>query len=299
MDRASRALARGVPPGVPASYRALADHGDVPHSTLHHRARGRRSREEKAQRQQYLYPYEEDVIVKYLLQMSDLGYPIRIKFFPSLAFRVTRHRPATDRPLKPPDRHWPKALEKRHPELIARRLKALDWNRHEKNTYRKIVHWFEVIKDILQDPAVLTENVYNMDETGVMLSMLGSVKVLVGKDDMRDYRGARVKRTTVTAIECISGDGRYLNPQYAGLAIRSFFCLRIEDVSNTVQTDRCIYITTVRVTVMPSWGRMGCPSAPVGGNRPNNQRVERPTVCGDTLYCGDQGTFYTCPSMCL
>lgn len=53
---------------------------------------------------------------------------------------------------------------------------------------------------------------YNMDETGVMLSKQGSVKVLVGKDDIRDYRGARVKRKMVTAIECISSDGRYLNP---------------------------------------------------------------------------------------
>jgi hypothetical protein len=51
-----------------------------------------------------------------------------------------------------------------------------------------------------------------MDETGVMLSMQGSVKVLVGKDDMRDYRGARVKRETITAIECISADGRSLKP---------------------------------------------------------------------------------------
>jgi hypothetical protein len=51
-----------------------------------------------------------------------------------------------------------------------------------------------------------------MNETGVMLSMPGSVKVLVGKDDTRDYRGARVKRTTVTAIEYISADNRYLNP---------------------------------------------------------------------------------------
>jgi hypothetical protein len=39
-----------------------------------------------------------------------------------------------------------------------------------------------------------------MDETGVMLSMLGSVKVLVGKDDIRGHRGASVKRTIVTAI---------------------------------------------------------------------------------------------------
>lgn len=89
---------------------------------------------------------------------------------------------------------------------------ALDWNRHEKNIYPKSAHWFEVIGGVLQDPAILAENVYNMDETGVMLSMLGSVKVLVSKDDKRKYRGARVKRTTVTAIECISGDGRHLNP---------------------------------------------------------------------------------------
>jgi hypothetical protein len=51
-----------------------------------------------------------------------------------------------------------------------------------------------------------------MDETGVMLSMPGSVKVLIGKNNLRGYRGGRVKRTVVTAIECVSGDGRYLNP---------------------------------------------------------------------------------------
>jgi hypothetical protein len=55
-DRASQVLAHGVSPGMPQSYRALADHGGVPHSTLHHRARGRRSREQKAESQQYLTP---------------------------------------------------------------------------------------------------------------------------------------------------------------------------------------------------------------------------------------------------
>jgi len=48
MDRASRALARGVLSSVPALYRALADHGDVSYSTLHHRARGRLSIKDKA-----------------------------------------------------------------------------------------------------------------------------------------------------------------------------------------------------------------------------------------------------------
>jgi hypothetical protein len=151
-------------------------------------------------------------VVEFILQMADLGTPIRIKYIPAIAFSATRHRSEADRPIKPPGPNWSKALENRHPDLKARSVKALDWNRHDKNIYNKVEHWFEVICKVLEDPAITAENVYNMDETGVMLSMLGSVKVLVGKDDMRNYRGARVKRTMVTAIECISADGRYLDP---------------------------------------------------------------------------------------
>ena len=64
----------------------------------------------------------------------------------------------------------------------------------------------------LNSPLILPENVYNMDETGVLLSVLNSLKVLVGKNELRSYRGAGVKRTLITAIECISEDGRYLHP---------------------------------------------------------------------------------------
>jgi hypothetical protein len=67
-----------------------------------------------------------------------------------------------------------------------------------------------VIRKVLQDSAILPKNVYNIDKTGVMLYILNSVKVLIGKDDPRDYRGAGVKRTTVTTIECISINSRSL-----------------------------------------------------------------------------------------
>jgi hypothetical protein len=88
----------------------------------------------------------------------------------------------------------------------------MDWNRHDKNIYEKITHWFEIIEKELRKPDIVPGNVFNMDETGIMLSMQGSAKVLVGKDDMRDYRGSRVKRTTVTAIECVSASGESLKP---------------------------------------------------------------------------------------
>jgi hypothetical protein len=136
-----------------------------------------------------------------------------MKCVPLLAFIIRRRRSSTkDEAIKRPGKNWAKAFEKRHPELVSRKVKAVDWKRHDNNIDDKIIHWFEVIGKELQDPAILLENVYNMDETGVMLCLLGSVKVLVSKNDSRDYRGAGVKRTMVTAIECISADGRCLPP---------------------------------------------------------------------------------------
>ncbi|KAH9867423.1 hypothetical protein IAQ61_008016 [Plenodomus lingam] len=107
---------------------------------------------------------------------------------------------APSAPSKPPGKNWPQLFYKRYPELKPSKASALDWNRYD--IFDKVIHWFEVIGEVLQDPAVLQENVYNMDETGVMLSKLNSVKVLVSRDNERGYRGARVKRTIVTAVEC-------------------------------------------------------------------------------------------------
>jgi hypothetical protein len=144
--------------------------------------------------------------------MCALGQPVRIKFVPSLAFSIARQRSTSNKPTKPPGKNWAQAFERRHPKLKARTVRPIDWKRHGNNIHGKITQWFEVIGEVLRDPAVLQENVYNMDETGVMLSKLGSVKVLVGRDDPRDYRGAGEKRTMVTAVECISADGRVLLP---------------------------------------------------------------------------------------
>ena len=46
-------------------------------------------------------------------------------------------------------RYCIRAFEKRHPELKARRVRSIDWKRHENNTYVKIVYWFEVIGKVI------------------------------------------------------------------------------------------------------------------------------------------------------
>lgn len=200
IDRASKALAEASVV-EPQTYDATSKCSRVPLTTLYYRDHGRRSKEEKDQHQQYLTSSEEEALRKYLKLMADLRNPMRIKFLYSLAFSIARRRATTtNKAMKPPGKNWPQGFQKRHPALKSRRVRAMDWKRHENNIYDKIVYWFKVIKQVLRDPAIRPENVYNIDETGVLLYMLGSVKVLVSKDDLRDYRGAGVKRTMVTAI---------------------------------------------------------------------------------------------------
>lgn len=200
------------------TYAALSALTNIPISTLWRRVRGRPSRRDKAAKQQYLTIHEEKALAEYVLRMSDIGYPLPVKFLRSLALIIARQRAAafqissTDDEVRPPGKNWPQGFYVRHPELKARRLKALDWARHDHNIYDKVVQWYSVIGRELQDPLITADNVYNMDETGVLLSVLHSLKVLVRRDNLLNGRGAGVKRTLVTAIECISAAGRHLPP---------------------------------------------------------------------------------------
>ena len=45
-----------------------------------------------------------------------------------------------------------------------------------------MIHWFEIIGQELRNPSILPENVYNMDETGIILSAPHSMKMLVSRD---------------------------------------------------------------------------------------------------------------------
>jgi hypothetical protein len=65
MDRASQVLAQHPYPDMPKIYATLAECGNVPYTTVWHRAHGRPSQEERAQRQQYLNPFEEKSLLSF------------------------------------------------------------------------------------------------------------------------------------------------------------------------------------------------------------------------------------------
>lgn len=175
MDRASKVLAARLPSDVPITWSALSESSDVPLSTLYHRAHGRPSPTKKWQNQKYLSTEEENVLLTFLMISSTMGEPVQIKYLPSLAHIIACRRASAmiDKPIKAPNKNWGQAFQKRHPELRARRVRAINWKRSNRNIYHKITEWFEWVQPILQNPAILPEgqilpqNVYSMDETGL------------------------------------------------------------------------------------------------------------------------------------
>ncbi|KAJ6016491.1 hypothetical protein N7540_011082 [Penicillium herquei] len=196
------------------SYAIRSRLAGIPVSTLWRRANNKPSLADKAVNQQYLTPQEEQALVEY----TTATYPLPVKFLRSLALIIVRQRSSNFQITDPglevrlPGKNWPQGFYRRHPQLKARRLRVIDWKRDDRQIEDKVRHWFAIIGRELADPAILPENVYNMDETGVLLSVLNSLKVLVSKDNLRKHRGTTVKRTLVTVVECICADGRSLHP---------------------------------------------------------------------------------------
>ena len=197
-------------------YRSLAQDEGTPTSTYWHRQHGRRTIRHKAISQQYLTPYEEEALVQYALRCGQLGYPVPAKTLPSLAAVIKSRRRShnaglsEDEKAKPPSQKWVQGFYKRHPEVTARKVKPIDWTRHEHTIYNKTVDWFALIEKVIRD--VRPENLYNMDETGVQLGVPHAIKVLLDSKDRKKVRGVGLNRDLVTAIECISADGRSLPP---------------------------------------------------------------------------------------
>jgi Tc5 transposase DNA-binding domain len=187
----------------------------VPASTQWHREHGRRSTKAKAVSQKYLSPQEEEALKEFVLCSARNGYPVRVKYLPQLAQAIALQRCSrfqslgADRIIRAPSKNWMQAFYARHPELKSTRVKAIDLRRHGPHMHDKVREWSDVIGQELRSAGVCADNIYNMDETGVILSAPKSEKVLMRRDERSMQRGASFQRTLITAVECISASTQY------------------------------------------------------------------------------------------
>ncbi len=118
------------------------------------------AQQEKAQGQHYLTMLEEKAFKQFLRLMSNFGYLVQIKFLPLLAISIACQCSLTNKAIKPLGKNQAQGFQKRYVVLKSQRVRAINQKRYKNNIYNKIIQQFKVIKKVLQDPAILLENIY-------------------------------------------------------------------------------------------------------------------------------------------
>ncbi len=81
-------------------------HTQLSKSTRWRHARGQPTLKDKAIRQQYLTPCEEETLVRYVLEYAESGYPLPVKSLRSLALVLARRRGSDHPNLQLPGKIW-------------------------------------------------------------------------------------------------------------------------------------------------------------------------------------------------
>jgi hypothetical protein len=129
---------RAPTPRIVGDAQPSDDPDILPRTTQWYRDHGRCTRREKAAKEQYLTPNEEKALAAYVLRMSKHGFPLPVKVLRSLAPIIRQRRTGgalSAGVVHPPGKNWPQGFYKRNPELVARRVKAMAWNRHDHTIY--------------------------------------------------------------------------------------------------------------------------------------------------------------------
>jgi hypothetical protein len=79
--------------------------------------------------------------------------------------------------------------------------------------------------------------------------------------------------------------------------IRPSLCLRIKYTLNLVQADGGVGIFSLGTAKVPPRSGVSRPGAPMCGCWPDDERIKRLTVYGDTFDCRDQSPLDTCSSV--
>jgi hypothetical protein len=194
------------------SDRAAASLYDVSRTTLQARRAGRKTNAESHVKSRKLRPFERDALVAWCLDMDERGFPTQLIQVREMADALLAAR-NPGQPFQKTGKCWSKRFIKNEPRL------AMKWNRkfpyqrarcEDPASYRR---WFDRVTEMRVKYGILDEDTYNFDETGFMMGICSTSKVITSSD--RCGKAITIQpgnRNWVTAIECISAAGWVLPP---------------------------------------------------------------------------------------
>lgn len=191
----------------------IAHEYGIPHQykTITNRYNGGRSNAEMHEAQQKLKPSEEQVLINFLNESAERGFPQDLTQITNVANLIRQSRLGTA--CEKVGESWVGRFLDRHREVLQTHWsKPLDTQRACVMNPEAKKEWFELVKKYVVDLGILPENLYGMDETGCPSSDQGTHKVVGGRGVKTLHKTGGADKENATALVTICADGTALHP---------------------------------------------------------------------------------------
>jgi hypothetical protein len=191
-----------------SSVRAAAAEYDVNRRTLQVRMDGTLSRADSTPNSRKLTTSEEQTLVDHILDMDARGFSPRLQDVGDMADLILKERGAS-----PVGRNWPSNFVKRTPSLRSRVRRRYDYQRALAEDPEAIQQWFRLVRNTVNKYGILVEDIYNFDEIGFKMGVLGSANVVTAAERRQAPKAVQPgNREWVTNIQGVNATGWAIPP---------------------------------------------------------------------------------------
>jgi hypothetical protein len=191
------------------SYKRVAEIFSVSRHTLARRHKGiTQSMTTKHQQQRKITPQAEAGLVQYIQGLSNQHMPPTRNMIQNFVSKIAKEEVSEA---------WVTRFLNRHPdEIISKWATGMDSVRHQAESKDNYKLWFQILAIKIDKYGIEEKNMYNMDEKGFMIGIVGRTKRVFDKST---YHSKEVReslsdgtRKWITTVGCICADGTALPP---------------------------------------------------------------------------------------
>jgi hypothetical protein len=179
--------------------------------TIINRYNGGRSLREAHEDLQKLTPSEEAVVVAFVSESADRGFPASLRNLEQYANLVRQSRlgPACE----PVGESWVARFLDRHRDVLQTHWsRPLDTQRARALNPDTKGRWFELVEEFVVKAGIRPEDIYGMDESGFPPSDQGVRRVVGRRGTKTQHAQGGANRENVTALVTICADGTTTRP---------------------------------------------------------------------------------------
>jgi hypothetical protein len=202
--------------GEVKSLREAASLFDVNACTIKSRLLKKPTQKDHGARCRLFSKPEETVLLEWIHEAIDRGFPARIDMLRNMALEIIQQRAAPGSlPLGPAlGKNWHTRFLARYPDLSLKFSRNLDEERARCNNHETLSNWFKLVQETCEKYGIVPEDIYNMDETGFMMGIAATAKVMVRRGKHDRFVSQPGNRQWATVVGCISGAGEVLPPWF-------------------------------------------------------------------------------------